>query len=36
VQPDDRAPETAAPVDDFSYHFYLEGGYFYELADDQE
>jgi hypothetical protein len=28
-------PETAAPVDD-RYHYHLESGYFYELADDQE
>ena len=34
MQPDDGAPETAAPTDD--YHYYPEGGYYYELADDQE
>jgi hypothetical protein len=36
MQPDGGAPETAAPVDDYSYHYYPAGGYFYELADDQE
>jgi hypothetical protein len=34
MQPDDGAPEPAAPVDDFYY--YPEDGYYYELADDQE
>ena len=34
VQPDDGAPETTAHSDD--YHFYPEGGYYYELADELE
>jgi hypothetical protein len=34
MQPDDGAPETVAPADD--RYYYPEGGYFYELADDQE
>jgi hypothetical protein len=29
-------PETAALVNDFCYHYYPEGGYYYELVDDQE
>jgi hypothetical protein len=31
---DVRAPETATLVDD--YYYYPEGGYYYELAGDQE
>jgi hypothetical protein len=34
MQPDDGAPEIAATIDD--RYYYLEGGYYYELADDQE
>jgi hypothetical protein len=34
MQPDDGAPEIAAPADDSYY--YPKGGYFYELADHQE
>jgi hypothetical protein len=34
LQPDEGAHETAAPVDDCYYH--PEGGYYFELADDQE
>jgi hypothetical protein len=34
MQPNDGAPEPAAPVDDYNYH--PEGGYYYELPDDQE
>jgi hypothetical protein len=34
MQPDDGAPETVAPADDYYYHPL--GGYYYELADDQE
>jgi hypothetical protein len=32
--PEDGAPETDAPSIDYYYH--PEGGYFYELADDEE
>jgi hypothetical protein len=34
MQPDNGALEPAAPADDYYYH--PEGGYYYELADDQE
>ena len=35
MQPDDGAPETAAPTDD--YYYYHEGAYYnMEAADDQE
>jgi hypothetical protein len=30
MQPDDGAPKTAAPADD--YYYYTEDGYYYELA----
>ena len=30
MQPDDGAPETVAPADD--YYYYTEDGYYYELA----
>jgi hypothetical protein len=35
MQPYDGAPDTAAHADD-RYYYHLEGGYYYELADDQE
>ena len=36
MQPDDGAPETAAPTDDY-YYYYPEGAYYYvQVADDQE
>jgi hypothetical protein len=34
MQPDDGAPEPAAPADD--YYCHPECGYYYKLADDQE
>jgi hypothetical protein len=34
MQLDDGAPETATPADDYYYH--PEGGYYFELTDDQE
>jgi hypothetical protein len=34
MQPDDEAPDTAAPADD--RYYYPEGGYYFKLVIDQE